>query len=119
MVVRMLKGCRNVRKLRLCLLFLVVLAACGERGRDAASKGSLRPGEKNDRLSAKATAGVRACARAEGWQLERLRVLVDSENVLIRLSFKAEKLSPDAPPEAEVVHRCLSRAEVRRPPIGS
>jgi hypothetical protein len=111
-----------MRKLALCLLVLVVLAACGERGRDADSGGSLRPGEKNERMSAKATAGVGACARESGWHFQDLRVLVDSEGVLIRVSFNAQKLSPDAPPEAEVaevVDRCLTRAEVRRPPIGS
>lgn len=118
MVVSLLTWVVKMRKLALCLLVLVVLAAC-ETGRDADSGGSLRPGEKNERMSAKATAGVRACARESGWHFQDLRVLVDSEGVLIRVSFKAQKLSPDAPPESEVVDRCLTRAEVRRPPIGS
>lgn len=110
-------GAFRTEKAGSCLVVVLVLASCTEGGRSATSgRGeSLRPGEKNQRMSEEATAEVRACAREYGWKFKSLRVLVDSAGVLIRAQFKAQRLSSDAEPQALVLNRCLTRAGVRNP----
>jgi hypothetical protein len=110
-----------VRELMICLLGLLVLTSCTGSGDNQSSGagGSLRPGQQNRRMSEEATAEVRVCAREAGWNFKDLRVLVDSDGVLIRVRYDAQQLSSEADPREQVLDRCLARAGAMKLPLGS